>query len=86
MCYSALVRQDFHVLARRYGAKIALDMFADLFHRRREGEGIKLSRARERTFSNPSTPIEQQMKADIDAYQAQQVSKWEKDLFAQKKR
>jgi hypothetical protein len=41
MCYSALVRQDFHDMARRYGASIALDMFADLFRRRRDGEDIE---------------------------------------------
>ena len=86
MCYSALVRQDFHAMARRYGVEVALDMFADLFRRRREGEDIELSRALARNFDHPSTPIEQRIKADIDAYQGQQVSKWEKDLFAQKKR
>lgn len=86
MCYSALARQDFHVLARRYGAQIALDMFADLFRRRRDSEDIKLSRALERNFDNPSSPLERQIKADIEAYRAQQVSKWERDLFTQKKR
>jgi putative SOS response-associated peptidase YedK len=86
MCYSALVRQDFHEMARRYGLEIAFDMFAELFHRRRDGEDIKVSRALERNFSNPSTPVERQIKADVDSYRAQQVSKWEKDLFAQKKR
>ena len=86
MCYSAMVRQDFHVLARRYGVEIALDMFADLFRRRRDGEDIKLSRALERNFDNPATLIEEQIKADIDAYRARQVSKWETDLFTQKKR
>lgn len=73
-------------MARRYGLEIAFDMFADLFRRRREGEDIKVSRALERNFAEPSTPVERQIKADIDAYQAQQVSKWEKDLFVQKKR
>jgi hypothetical protein len=73
-------------MARRYGLEIAFDMFAELFRRRRQGEDIKVSRALERNFANPSTPIERQIKADIEAYQAQQVSKWEKDLFAQKKR
>lgn len=31
MCYSALVRQDIHELARRYGAEIAYEMFAEHF-------------------------------------------------------
>ena len=33
MCYSALVRQNIHELARHYGAEIAYEMFAELFRR-----------------------------------------------------
>ena len=86
MCYSALVRQDIHELARRYGAEIAYEMFADLFHRRLDGDDIKAPRALEQNFANPKSEIEQRIRADIDAYRSSQVAKWEKDLFVQKKR
>jgi putative SOS response-associated peptidase YedK len=86
MCYSALVRQDIHELARRYGAEIAYEMFADLFHRRLDGDDIKATRALEQNFANPKSDIEQRIRADIDAYRSSQVAKWEKDLFVQKKR
>jgi hypothetical protein len=61
-------------------------MFAQLFRRRPDGDDIKLTRALEQNFANPTTDIERQIKADIDAYQARRVSEWEKDLFVQKKR
>jgi putative SOS response-associated peptidase YedK len=73
-------------MARRYGIEVALDMFADLFQRRRNGEDIKLSRALERNFDDPSTPVERQIRADIEAYRASQVAKCETELFAQKRR
>jgi putative SOS response-associated peptidase YedK len=86
MCFSARVRQDIHALARRYGANIAYDMFAQLFRRRLDGEDIKASRGLERSFAEPRSDIERQIKADIDAFRARQVAKWETDLFLQKKR
>ena len=86
MCYSALVRQDIHELARRYGAEIAYEMFAEVFRRRFDGDDIKATRALEQNFVNPKSEIEQKIAADIAAYRASQVSKWEKDLFIQKKR
>jgi hypothetical protein len=76
MCYSALVRQDIHELARRYGAEIAYEMFVELFRRRLDGDDIKATRALEQNFANPKSEIEQRIKADIDAYRAGQVSKW----------
>jgi putative SOS response-associated peptidase YedK len=86
MCYSAQVRQNLHELARRYGANIAYDMFAQLFRRRLDGEDIKASRALEDSFANPGSELESQIKADIDAYRARRVSEWETDLFRQRKR
>src|SRR6185312_1483414 len=86
MCYSALVRQDIHALARRYGADIAYDMFADLFRRRLEGEDIKASRALEDNFAEPKSDLERRIKADIDAYRATRISEWETTLFQQRKR
>lgn len=86
MCYSAQVRQNIHELARRYGANIAYDMFAQLFRRRLEGEEIKATRALEDNFAEPKSELERQIKADIDAHRAKRVSAWETELFKQRKR
>src|SRR5437868_1142417 len=86
MCYSAQVRQNIHELARRYGANIAYDMFAQLFHRRAQGEDIKATRALADNFAAPKSNLERQIKADIDSYRAGRVAEWERDLFRQRKR
>ncbi len=86
MCYSALVRQDLHEIARRFGAEIAYEMFAQLFRRRGETQDLKVARALERNFMHPANDLELQIKADIDIFRAQRVAQWEKDLFVQKKR
>jgi putative SOS response-associated peptidase YedK len=86
MCYSALVRQDLHEIARRFGAEIAYEMFAQLFHRRLDDDGIGIARALEQNFLHPRSEIEQQIKTDIEAYRARRAAEWEKDLFTQKRR
>ncbi len=86
MCYSALVRQDLHEIARRFGAEIAYDMFAQLFRTRIHDDGIKVARALEQSFLHPESELERQIKADIDAYRGRRAAEWEKDLFVQRKR
>ncbi len=86
MCYSALVRQDLHEIARRFGAEIAYEMFAQLFRERLQNDDIKVARALEQSFQHPQSEIERQIKADIDTYRSRRVSEWEKDLFTQRKR
>ncbi|HXR91934.1 MAG TPA: SOS response-associated peptidase family protein [Steroidobacteraceae bacterium] len=86
MCYSALVRQDLHEIARRFGAEIAYEMFAQLFRRRLDGDDIRMARALEQNFLHPRSELERQIKADIEAYRARRMAQWETDLFTQKKR
>jgi putative SOS response-associated peptidase YedK len=86
MCFSARVQQDLQKLARRFGAEIAWEMFADLFKRRLDSTDVKASRALERNFDEPQSDLQQQIKADIDAYRKQCETKWERELFTQKKR
>src|SRR5215472_10993786 len=86
MCYSALVRQDLHEIARRFGAEIAYEMFAQLFRRRTEEQDIKVARALERNFAVPANDPERRIQADILSYQAARSAEWERELFAQKKR
>src|SRR5688500_6258857 len=86
MCFSARVRQDLRELARRYGAEIAWEMFADLFKRRLETAGSKAARSLERNGHDPKTDIERQIKSDIDAVREKWQTKWEQELFTQKRR
>jgi putative SOS response-associated peptidase YedK len=86
MCFSARVRQDLRDLARRFGAEIAWEMFADVFKRRLHAGEFKASRALERNFDDPQSDIERSIKADIDAFRKKCETKWEQELFAQKRR
>ena len=61
-------------------------MFADLFKRRLETGEFKASRALERNFEDLKSDIERQIKADIDAFRKKCETKWEQELFTQKRR
>jgi len=86
MCYSALVEQNLKHLARLTKARVAVDKFEALFHRRAEGEDIKLAKALEVNFQTPESAAERRIAADIRAFQASQAKQWEAELFKQKKR
>jgi len=86
MCYSALVEQNLKHLARLTKARVAIDQFQELFHRRAQGEDIKIAKALEGNFLAPESAAERRIAADIRAFQASQAKQWEADLFKQKKR
>lgn len=86
MCFSARVQQDLRNLARRYGAEIAWEMFADVFKHRLESNDIKVSRALERNFELPQTDIERQIHTDIQTFRKRREAKWQEELFVQKRR
>src|SRR4051794_31215573 len=86
MCFSARVQQDLRSLARRFGAEIAWEMFADVFKRRLDTGEFKASRALEQNFIEPKTDIERQIKADIDAFRKTNETRWQQEVFTQKRR
>jgi hypothetical protein len=61
-------------------------VFEELFGRRLEDDGIKLSRGLEANFAQPTSPIQQHTKDHIDPYRARSITKREQELFTQKKR
>jgi hypothetical protein len=58
MCFSARVRQALRELARRHGAEIAWEMFADLSNVDWK-PAFKATRALEQNFDDPGSGIEQ---------------------------
>ena len=86
MCYSAKVQQHLRSLARRFAADVDWELFEQVFHRRLEDDGIKLSRALERNFQQPDTDVTRRIQADIEAHRRALATRWETDLFKQKKR
>jgi hypothetical protein len=84
--YSALVRQDLHKLARRYGVEIAHELFLQLLQRRADEQDIRVSRALEKNFSQPRNGTERRTRIVSKQCRAARKAAWEQDLFKQKKR
>ena len=86
MCYSARILADYRRYLRDYDAPMSLKEFVDLFWRRAADPKLKIPKAMELAFDDPQTPAEVEIKALIDRFNAEQVSKVEAELFRQRKR
>jgi len=86
MCYSARVRQNLSQLSKRYGAKVAWQMYEEIFRRRAVGEDIRVARGLECNFAHPSTEVEVRTKEYIDQYVAKRKGEWENEIFTQRRR
>ena len=86
MCYSAMVEQHLKSIGLRFKARIQTDLFEELFRRRVREDTIKIPKALEANFADPSTPEEVRIQDAIAAYRARKTSALETELFRQKKR
>ena len=90
MCYSAMVEQRLHSLARGLDAEVDWGMFEELFRRRLERE-IKVSRALEAHFvsealGGTASDAERLAREHIEVYRAKRVESLETEIFHQKRR
>lgn len=86
MCYSAQIWADYKKYTRAFGATIDIATFTDIFWSRLEDDRIKLPKGVEDAFSSPTGKDESHIKDLIDQYKAKQASKFEQELFKQRKR
>jgi hypothetical protein len=86
MCYSAQVKQDLRKFARQFSASIDYQQFELLFEQRLEYKTIKVSRALEQSFIEPTNEPEARIRDLIVRHQTAQAQAWEMELFQQKKR
>jgi putative SOS response-associated peptidase YedK len=86
MCYSARVRQNLSQLSKRYGARVAWQMYEEIFRRRAAGEDVRVARGLERNFAHPSTETELRTKEYIDQYVSNRRAEWESEIFTQRRR
>ncbi|MBS0230361.1 MAG: hypothetical protein JSS52_04285 [Proteobacteria bacterium] len=89
MCYSAAVRADDAAFRRLFPrARLSLQDFQDLYRLRRERPKppLRTPRAMDAVFSHPMTEAERDIAAQIAAYEADQATAIEQDLFKQQKR
>jgi len=86
MCYSAQIRADYRQYVKQFGADLSIEQFIDIFWQRRTDARVKIPKAMEVAFANPSNDAERQIKSSIDEFTALQTVKLEQDLFKQRKR
>ncbi len=86
MCYSAQIQQAYMAYLRRTGAEMDIDQFVEIFGARVSDSSIRIPRAVERWFDDPRSDKEARIKAFIDQHRGAEISKLERELFAQKKR
>jgi putative SOS response-associated peptidase YedK len=86
MCYSAQIQSAYLKYLRETGADMDIDQFVEIFGARLSDAGIRIPRAVERWFDEPRNDAERKIKALIDEYRQGEITKLEREVFAQKKR
>jgi putative SOS response-associated peptidase YedK len=86
MCYSAQIRAGYKKFVREFGATMSIKAFFKLYWDRSQGAKIKIPKAMDAAFSEPETDEERQIAEMISAYNAEQATKLEEELFKQRKR
>lgn len=86
MCYSAQVWADYRRYTREFGATLDVREFIDLFWHRKREPRVKVPKAMEAAFAEPQTEGEREVQALIGEYAAEETSRLEQELFAQRKR
>ena len=86
MCYSAQIWADYRKYVRRYGAKIDIKTFTELFWYRSKDKKIKVPKAMAAAFDDPKSPEEAEVARLIAEFDQQETMKLEQERFAQTKR
>ena len=86
MCYSAQLQAAYMRYLRETGAEMDIDQFVEIFGARVSDSSIRIPRAIERWFDEPKNDAERRIKSFIDEFRSAEMTKLEREVFAQKKR
>ena len=86
MCYSAQIETDYRKYTREFGAQLSLEEFVNLYWRRRADPKVKIPKAMELAFAQPENAPEREIKNIVDEFNLQQATRFEAELFTQRKR
>ncbi|SCK54369.1 hypothetical protein VAR608DRAFT_5549 [Variovorax sp. HW608] len=86
MCYSAQIRAEYKQFVRLFGGELSLRAFSKLYFERQSDPKIKIPKGMDALFDQPQSDEERQIKLWIDAFNAEQATKFEQELFKQRKR
>jgi len=85
MCFSAQIWASYRQYVRAFGAEVSIDEYVKLFEMRKKDPRIKIPKAVDASFGSAGDE-HQAIQALIASFNAEQASKFEQDLFKQKKR
>lgn len=87
MCYSAQIKADYTRFVRKFGARISIRDFFDIYWRRaREDAKLKIAKVMDAMFAASSDGHEGEIAALIDQYNTAEAARVEQELFRQRKR
>ena len=87
MCYSAMVQQDAKEIGMKFGVRVQLDMYEDIFTRRAKGEKLTINKAMENPFLvAPKSAQEKHIAEMILKWRKDQITLLEEELFKQQAR
>ena len=86
MCYSAQVEESFQRYVKQFGADIDIHEFVKLYAHRVEGSAVRIPKAMDANFASPGTADEQSILAMIEAFDRNELTRLEQELFKQRKR
>ena len=86
MCYSAQIEADYRAYVKMFGADIDIKEFVEIYWYRRNDPRLKLPKGMERAFADSQTDDERRIKQAIDDFKAQEATRLEQELFAQRTR
>ena len=86
MCYSAQIWADYKRYVRDFGALLSIKEFFDLFWRRNGDPKVKVPKGMEMPFADATDEDGLKIKALINAFASEQATKFEQELFKQRKR
>jgi putative SOS response-associated peptidase YedK len=81
-----MLEKQRRIYERMTGAQIDIDQFLEIAGWRAEGAPVRIARAVDLWFSNPTTDDERRVKALVDKFRAAKVSSLEQEIFKQRKR
>lgn len=86
MCYSAMVWADYRRYVKEFGADIDIREFARLAEQRIVDRNTPWPKSMVDAFAQAQTPAELEVRALLDQWTAQETTKLQEGLFAQRKR
>lgn len=86
MCYSAQLSQSLSDYLRQLGAAPGFEQIEEIYRQRLTTPSLRIPRGFERNFDAPSSEPERRIRALIDQHRATNITKFEQEVFAQKRR